>query len=47
MNGFSKKIENHVAALSLHFMYYNFVRITRRSGSLPQCQLALRIACGR
>ena len=26
-NGFSKKIENHVAAISLHFMYYNFVRI--------------------
>jgi len=27
MNGFSKKIENHVAAVSLHFMYYNSVRI--------------------
>lgn len=26
-NGFSKKIENHVVAISLHFMYYNFVRI--------------------
>jgi IS1 family transposase len=26
-NGFSKKIENHVAAISLHFMYYSFVRI--------------------
>lgn len=26
-NGFSKKLENHVAAISLHFMYYNFVRI--------------------
>ncbi len=26
-NGFSKKIENHVAAISLHFMHYNFVRI--------------------
>jgi IS1 family transposase/lambda repressor-like predicted transcriptional regulator len=26
-NGFSKKIENHVAAIALHFMYYNFVRI--------------------
>jgi IS1 family transposase len=26
-NAFSKKIENHVAAISLHFMYYNFVRI--------------------
>ena len=26
-NAFSKKIENHMAAISLHFMYYNFVRI--------------------
>ena len=26
-DGFSKKLENHIAAISLHFMYYNFVRI--------------------
>jgi len=26
-NGFSKKLENHIAAIALHFMYYNFVRI--------------------
>ena len=26
-NGFSKKLENHIAAISLHFMFYNFVRI--------------------
>jgi hypothetical protein len=26
-NGFSKKIENHVAALAVYFMYYNFARI--------------------
>jgi IS1 family transposase len=26
-NGFSKKIENHVHAISLHFMYYNFCRV--------------------
>ena len=26
-NAFSKKIENHVAALALHYMRYNFVRI--------------------
>jgi hypothetical protein len=25
-NGFSKKLENHIAAISLHFMYYNFIR---------------------
>jgi hypothetical protein len=26
-NGFSKKVENHEAATSLYFMYYNFCRI--------------------
>ncbi len=26
-NGHSKKLENHIAAVSLHFMYYNFVKI--------------------
>src|SRR5665213_726914 len=26
-NGFSKKIENHVATVAIHAMYYNFVRI--------------------
>lgn len=26
-NGFSKKLENHVHAISLHYMYYNFGRI--------------------
>jgi hypothetical protein len=25
-NGFSKKVENHIAAVSLHTMYYNFAR---------------------
>jgi hypothetical protein len=26
-NAFSKKVENHAAAVALHFAYYNFVRI--------------------
>jgi len=26
-NAFSKKIENHIHQVALHFMYYNFVRI--------------------
>jgi IS1 family transposase len=26
-NAFSKKLENHIAAVSLHFMHYNFCRI--------------------
>jgi IS1 family transposase len=26
-NAFSKKIENHVASLAIHYMHYNFVRV--------------------
>ena len=26
-NGFSKNVENHVYAVALHFMYYNFIKI--------------------
>ena len=26
-NAFSKKVENHAAAVALHFMYYNFCRV--------------------
>jgi IS1 family transposase len=26
-NGFSKKLENHIAAIALHFLHYNFCRI--------------------
>lgn len=26
-NAFSKKLENHMASIALHFMYYNFARI--------------------
>jgi hypothetical protein len=26
-NGFSKKIENHAAAIAIHYMNYNFCRI--------------------
>jgi hypothetical protein len=25
-NGFSKKLDNHMAAIALHFAYYNFAR---------------------
>jgi hypothetical protein len=28
-NAFSKKVENHAHAVSLHYQHYNFVRIHR------------------
>jgi IS1 family transposase len=34
-NAFSKKIENHSLAISLHFMYYNFVRKHQSLGTTP------------
>ena len=37
-NAFSKKIENHMAALALYFMYYNFVRIHQTIRVTPAMQ---------
>jgi IS1 family transposase len=34
-NGFSKKIENHAAAVSLHMMHYNFSRRHQTLGTSP------------
>lgn len=34
-NGFSKKLENHIAAISLHYMYYNFCRIHKTLRCTP------------
>ena len=34
-NAFSKKLENHMAAIALHFMYYNFARIHQRTRVTP------------
>lgn len=34
-NGFSKRLENHMAALALHFMYYNFVRVHQTLRTTP------------
>ncbi len=38
-NGFSKKLENHIAAISLYYMVYNFVKphqtLTKRAGGTP------------
>jgi IS1 family transposase len=34
-NAFSKKIENHTAAVALHFMHYNFCRVHQTLGATP------------
>ena len=40
-NGFSKKLENHSAAVALHYMHYNFVRIHRTLRVTPAMQAGL------
>jgi IS1 family transposase len=37
-NGFSKKIENHEAAVALHYMHYNFARIHQTLRVTPAMQ---------
>jgi hypothetical protein len=34
-NGFTKKLKNHIAAISLHYMYYNFCRIHKTLKCTP------------
>lgn len=40
-NGFSKKLENHMHAISLHFMYYNFCRIHKTLRVAPAMEAGL------
>ncbi len=40
-NGFSKKIENHAAAVSLHMMFYNFGRKHITLGTSPAVQAGI------
>ena len=46
-NAFSKKIDNHIHALSLYFVWFNFCRRTRRIASRQPWPLAFPIGCGR
>jgi hypothetical protein len=34
-NAFSKKVQNLVCAVSLHFAYYNFCRVHKSLGTTP------------
>lgn len=40
-NGFSKKVENHVYAIALHFAYYNFCRIHQAIRVTPAMEAGL------
>ncbi|HEV3277930.1 MAG TPA: IS1 family transposase, partial [Terriglobia bacterium] len=40
-NGFSKKVENHAAAVALYFMHYNFCRIHRTLRVTPAMEAGL------
>lgn len=40
-NGFSKKVENHAAAIAMHFMWYNFGRIHKTLRVTPAMQAGI------
>jgi hypothetical protein len=46
-NAFSKKIENHALAVSLHMMFYNFGRIHKSLRITPAMAGRPPITCGR
>lgn len=43
-NAFSKKVENHAAMVSLHFLYYNFGRVHSSLGKNTTPAMAAGIA---
>jgi IS1 family transposase len=40
-NAFSKKVDNHVAAIALHFMHYNFCRVHKTLRVTPAMEAGL------
>ncbi|HEV7378115.1 MAG TPA: DDE-type integrase/transposase/recombinase [Pyrinomonadaceae bacterium] len=40
-NGFSKKLENHMHAIALHYMYYNFCRIHQSLRCTPAMEAGI------
>lgn len=45
-NGFSKKLENHAAAVALHFMHYNFARIHKTLRVTPAMEAGVATTSG-
>lgn len=46
-NAFSKKVENHAAAVALHYMYYNLCRIHQTLRVTPTMEAEYQIMFGR
>ncbi len=44
-NAFSKKVENHAAAVALHFMWYNFGRIHKTLRVTPAMEAGVSDRC--
>ena len=40
-NGFSKKIDNHIAAIAIYFMHYNFCRVHQTLRVTPAMEAGL------
>jgi hypothetical protein len=40
-NGFSRKVANHMAAVALHYMFYNFARIHKTLRVTPAMQAGI------
>ncbi len=40
-NAFSKKVENHAAAIALHYMHYNFCRIHKTLRVTPAMEAGI------
>jgi len=40
-NGFSKKLENHAAAVAIHFLHYNFARVHKTLSVTPAMEAGL------
>jgi IS1 family transposase len=40
-NGFSKKMENHMHSIALHYMYYNFVRVHKTLRCTPAMEAGI------
>jgi hypothetical protein len=43
-NAFSKKVENHAAAVALHYMHYNFGRVHSSLGKLTTPAMAAGVS---